>query len=57
MFFVLDGMDFLVVVFVVTPVFFGARTKNWYLKQPKYLIKYDLLNLIILQRRFKRKNL
>jgi hypothetical protein len=25
---VLDGTDFLVLVFVVAPVFFGARTKN-----------------------------
>ncbi len=30
---------------------------KWYLKQPKYLIKYDLLNLVTLQKRFKRKNL
>ncbi len=31
--------------------------KEWYLKRPKYLIKYDLLHLITLQKRFKRKNL
>jgi hypothetical protein len=30
---------------------------SWYLKWPKYFIKYDLLNLITLQKRFKRKNL
>ncbi len=29
---------------------------SWYLKRPKYLIKYDLLNLITLQRRFNHKN-
>jgi hypothetical protein len=32
-------------------------TTKWYLKRPKYLIKYDLLNLITLQKRFKLKNL
>ncbi len=30
---------------------------SWYLKGPKYLFKYDLLNLITLQKRFKHKNL
>ncbi len=30
---------------------------HWYLKRQKYLIKYDLLNLITLQKRFKHKNL
>ncbi len=24
----------------------------WYLKRPKYLIKYDLLNLVTLQKRY-----
>ncbi len=33
------------------------NTILWYLKRPKYLIKYDLLNLITLRKRFKRKNL
>ncbi len=31
--------------------------EKWYLKRPKYLIKYDLLNLKTLQKRFKGKNL
>jgi hypothetical protein len=40
---------------IATP--FGKFKCNWYLKWPKYLIKIDLLNLITLQKRFKRKNL